>query len=144
MSTLLLLNGPNLARLGRRKPELYGTTTLEQIAARLRARAVEAGAELQAFQSNTEGELIDWIEQRFDAAGMIVNPGALMMTGYALRDTLEEFPGAVIEVHLSNVWAREPFRHHSVLSAVATGVVAGLGADGYDLALEALLRRVGQ
>ncbi|HWA88596.1 MAG TPA: type II 3-dehydroquinate dehydratase [Rhizomicrobium sp.] len=139
MREILLVNGPNLSRLGQRKPEIYGTDTAADIRARLERLAERRASTLTAFQSNHEGEIIDFIEAHFGALAMIVNPGALMMSGWALRDTLEEFPGYVIEVHISNIYARETFRHRSLLSAVVDGQVCGLGTLGYDLALDYLL-----
>lgn len=139
MNTLLLLNGPNLGRLGQRKPEIYGCTTLAQIEAMVTGVIAPAGWSLVSLQSNAESELIDCLERHRDAVGAIVNPGALMMAGWSLRDALEDFPTPWIEVHLSNVWTREAFRHVSVLSSLAAGVICGLGPMGYSLAAHALL-----
>ncbi|ASQ98217.1 MULTISPECIES: type II 3-dehydroquinate dehydratase [Streptomyces] len=140
MSELLLLNGPNLAQLGRRRPEIYGTTTLAGIEEMVR-KAVP-GHTVRAVQDECEGALVRAVHAAGDCAGAIVNPGALMMAGWSLRDALESFPAPWIEVHLSNVWAREEFRHHSVLSPLAAGVIAGLGADGYRVAALALLAKI--
>lgn len=141
---ILVLNGPNLNRLGKRQPDVYGTTTLDDIEQRLRERAEAAGAEIAFLQSNHEGELIDAAHEAADNSWpVIINPGGFTHTSVALRDALVELkdgPG-FIEVHISNVHAREPFRHHSYLSPVATGVIAGLGVDGYEMALDYFLRR---
>lgn len=140
---VLVLNGPNLNRLGKRQPEIYGETTLADIEARLKAYAGDR-AEIYFRQSNHEGVLIDAIHNAADNDWpVIINPGGYTHTSVALRDALVELqngPG-FIEVHISNVHAREPFRQHSFLSPIATGVIAGLGADGYELALEYFLRR---
>ena len=140
---ILLVHGPNLGRLGTRKPEIYGTMTLVDLTEGLRDEARTRGLALLEFQSNSEAAIIDFIEAHFEAAGMIINPGALMMAGWSLRDAVEEFPGPVIEVHLSNLWARERFRHRSVISPVVEGVIAGLGTKGYGLALSHLAARLG-
>ncbi len=142
MRQILLVNGPNLSRLGQRKPEIYGSDSLAGVRARLEKLAAARAVSLTAFQSNHEGAIIDFIEAHFTAAGLIVNPGALMMSGWALRDTLEEFGGRIIEVHISNIFARESFRHRSLLSAVTDGQICGLGTLGYDLALRYLLDSV--
>ena len=143
MSNLLLvLNGPNLNLLGVRDPQQYGTTTLVDIEQAVRRRASGAGFEVDFRQSNHEGELVEWIQQaRGSAAAVIINPAAYSHTSIAIRDALETLDCPIIEVHLSNIHAREPFRHHSHVSAVATGVIAGLGAQGYELAVEAVARR---
>lgn len=142
MNSLLLLNGPNLGILGRRQPEIYGTATLADIEATIAKRVAERGWDVVAIQRESEGELIHAIQDHYDAVGAIVNPGALMVAGWSLRDALANFPRPWIEVHLSNVWARESFRHESVISPLATGVIAGLGPLGYELAADALLRVV--
>jgi 3-dehydroquinate dehydratase II len=137
---ILVLHGPNLNALGRREPEVYGHTTLAQIDDALRERAAAGGAALLAFQSNHEGALIDLLQQEgWDADGIIINPGALTHYGLALRDALAALAAPIVEVHLSNVYRREPFRHTSVVAPVATGQIAGLGWRGYLLALEWLL-----
>lgn len=140
---VLVLNGPNLNRLGKRQPEIYGSMTLADIEERLKTRAGDR-AEIYFRQSNHEGVLIDAIHNAADNDWpVIINPGGYTHTSVALRDALVELqngPGFV-EVHISNVHAREPFRQHSFLSPIATGVIAGLGADGYELALEYFLRR---
>jgi 3-dehydroquinate dehydratase-2 len=139
MAHLLLLNGPNLNLLGTREPGLYGTVTLEQIVARLGHLAAELGHHLSAFQSNSEAELIDHIHKApaTHVAFIIFNPAAFTHTSVALRDALLGVKIPFIEVHLSNVHAREPFRHHSYFSDVAVGTIAGFGAVGYELALRA-------
>lgn len=140
MPELLLLNGPNLAQLGRRRPEIYGTATLAEIEEMVRKTA--AGYTVRAVQHECEGALVRAVHDAAGCVGAIVNPGALMMAGWSLHDALETFPAPWIEVHLSNVWAREAFRHQSVLSPIASGVIAGLGMDGYRVAALALLARI--
>ena len=140
---LLLLNGPNLGQLGTRRPEMYGTTTLVQIATMVRQTISPHGYGLRCVQDECEGQLVRAVHRNAGCAGAIINPGALMMAGWSLRDALETFPAPWIEVHISNVWARESFRHQSVLSPLASGVICGLGADGYRLAAEGLLRCLG-
>ena len=133
---VLVLNGPNLGSLGRREPEVYGTRTLADLEGLLTARAAELGIQLHCLQSNHEGQLIDWIER--EAVGtdaIIINPGALSHTSLALADALRGSAKPVIEVHISNVFAREPERHRMVTAAAAKGVISGLGFDAYLLAL---------
>lgn len=138
---ILLLNGPNLNLLGERNPDIYGKETLADIEKRLAEKAKTCGLTVRAIQSNSEGALIDAVHQaRKDCAGMIINPGAYSHTSIALRDAVETFSGPIVEVHLSNIYKREAFRHHSYISPLAAGVICGLGPQGYDLALEALLR----
>lgn len=140
---ILLLNGPNLNLLGERNVEIYGRDTLPDIEKRLIEKAKNAGQIMLTVQSNSEGEMIDAVHQaRKDCAGLIINPGAYSHTSIALRDAIECFTGPVIEVHLSNIYKREAFRHHSYISGVATGVICGLGPKGYDLALDALLKLI--
>ena len=136
---ILLVNGPNLNTLGRREPHIYGYETLDDIVARVEKRAAELGATIGAFQSNHEGALIDFIQQNAAGAeGLIINAGSLTHTSIGLRDCIAGSGLPAVEVHISNVHARETFRHHSYLSAVAKGVIVGLGWRGYIYALESL------
>ncbi|MBB4287534.1 type II 3-dehydroquinate dehydratase [Roseospira goensis] len=140
-ATILILNGPNLNLLGRREPAVYGRETLDTIAAACRERAEALGYAVDVRQSNHEGELIDWIQQTHaDVRGIILNAAGYTHTSVALADALRAVGLPVIEVHLSNVFARESFRHHSFIAPVARGVIAGLGSHGYLLALEAMAR----
>jgi 5-deoxy-5-amino-3-dehydroquinate dehydratase len=136
---LLLLNGPNLGILGRRETEIYGTDTLDDIEKSVAAEVADRGWQVTAFQSDAESALIGVLQDNYETVGAIVNPGALMIAGWSLRDALANYPRPWLEVHLSNVWAREKFRHESVLAPLASGVVVGLGALGYRLAARALL-----
>lgn len=139
MRKFLVLHGPNLNLLGSREPEVYGRQTLEEIDHMLQEWAEQRGCRVDTFQSNSEGALIDRIHEardRYD--GIVINPGAYTHYSIALRDALAAVPVPAVEVHLSNVHAREPFRRHSVISPVVRGVIAGLGPVGYRLALEAL------
>lgn len=138
---ILVLHGPNLNLLGTREPQVYGATTLDQINAGLVEHAAQRGATLSAFQSNHEGVLVDRVHAaRLDGTTFIViNPGAFTHTSVALRDALAGVALPFIEVHLSNVHKREPFRHHSYFSDIAEGVIVGLGAKGYRLAVDAAL-----
>jgi 5-deoxy-5-amino-3-dehydroquinate dehydratase len=138
MTDVLLLNGPNLGTLGTRQPEIYGHTTLAQIEEQVRDRLAAAGFGLRAEQHDCEGDMLKALRRHADTAGAIVNPGALMIAGWSLRDALAAYPSPWVEVHLSNVWAREPFRHTSVISPLAVGVVAGFGAHSYVLGADAL------
>lgn len=141
---VLVLNGPNLNRLGKRQPDVYGSETLEDVVTRLGRTAAERGVELECRQSNHEGALIDWVHEAADGGWpVIINPGGLTHTSVALRDALAEVADGAgfIEVHISNVHSREELRHHSYLSPLAIGVIAGLGTTGYDLALDYLVRR---
>jgi len=134
---ILVLHGPNLNMLGTREPHIYGTTTLADIDAALRVRAAELAIELHTAQSNHEGVLIDTIQmEALRSNGIIINPGAFTHYSYALRDAIAGAKLPAIEVHLSNVYARETFRHHSVIAPIATGQITGLGWRGYVLALE--------
>ena len=136
--TVLVVHGPNLNLLGTREPEVYGATTLADIDADLAARAPGLGVDVVAFQSNHEGALIDRVQAaRGEAAAIIINPGGYTHTSVALRDALAAVALPVIEVHLSNVHAREEFRHRSLIAPIAKGQIVGLGAIGYRLALEA-------
>lgn len=140
---LLVLHGPNLNLLGEREPAVYGTTTLAEIDARLSELAGRLGARVSAFQSNHEGALIDRLQaSRRECQGVILNPGGLTHTSVALRDAVGGLPLPAIEVHLSNVHQREAFRRHSYLADVVVAQISGLGARGYELALEALVERL--
>ncbi len=142
MVAVHVLNGPNLNLLGTREPGTYGAVTLAGVEDRLRRRAEAAGVDLRFRQTNFEGELVTFIQEAgLAGAGIVINAGAYTHTSVALRDAIKGVDALAIEVHISNVHAREEFRHHSVVSAVATGVIAGLGVDGYRLALEHLARR---
>lgn len=137
---ILVLNGPNLNLLGSREPEIYGRATLAEAEAAARRVAEAAGASLEWRQSNHEGVLIDWIQAaREGADGLAINPGGLTHSSIALADALAAFPGPIVEVHLSNIHRREPFRRRSFVSAVATGVLCGFGIRGYVLAVTVLL-----
>ncbi|GAB2695395.1 type II 3-dehydroquinate dehydratase [Kitasatospora kifunensis] len=141
---MLLLNGPNLGILGQREPEIYGTETLADIEKAVAEEVSGAGWEVRSIQRESEGELVSAIhEHRLSSVGAIVNPGALMIAGWSLRDALAAYPQPWVEVHLSNVWAREQFRHESVIAPLAGGVVVGLGAFGYRLGARALLHLTG-
>lgn len=141
---MLVLSGPNLDRLGRREPAIYGKTTLEEIHRDLASVAAGAGASVDCRQSNHEGDLIDWIGEAADRghAGILINPGALTHTSYALYDALLAAGIPAVEVHLSNPEAREPFRRRSRIAPACVGKVAGFGARSYVLALTALLERL--
>lgn len=139
---ILVLHGPNLNLLGTREPDVYGTLTLAQIDADLNKLALDAGSTMQSFQSNHEGALIDRVQAARDDGTqfILINPAALTHTSVALRDALAAVAIPFIEVHLSNIHQREAFRHHSYFSALAVGVICGLGADGYRLALTHALK----
>ncbi|MFC3963584.1 type II 3-dehydroquinate dehydratase [Nocardia jiangsuensis] len=139
---ILVLNGPNLNMLGTRQPEVYGSDTLDDVVALCRSTAERYGREITAFQSNSEGALIDRIHAaRGVESGIVINPGGLTHTSVALRDALAIPELPIVEVHISNVHAREEFRHHSYVSPIATAVVAGMGVFGYAAAVEFLIRR---
>lgn len=144
MATILVLNGPNLNLLGLREPEHYGHATLNDIHERLEQQVTNTGHRLDFRQSNAEHELIEWIHQAFreGVAYILINPAAFTHTSIAIRDALLGTGIPFIEVHLSNVHAREPFRSHSYFSDKAVGVIAGLGAQGYELALQAAVRQL--
>ena len=140
---VLVLNGPNLNMLGIREPATYGSSTLADIEKLCVTEGKSAGLEVTCRQSNIEGELVTWIQQalgKFDA--VVINPGAYSHTSIAIADAFRAVALPVVEVHLSNIYAREPFRHHSYVSPVATGVICGLGAAGYRLALHALAEKL--
>jgi 3-dehydroquinate dehydratase-2 len=140
---VLVLNGPNLNMLGVREPGTYGTQTLADIEKMCRAEGKKLGLTVTCKQSNREGELVEWIQQALGTAeAIILNPGGYSHTSVAIHDAIRAVGLPVVEVHLSNIHAREPFRHHSYVSAVALGVICGLGAAGYRLALSALAEKL--
>jgi 3-dehydroquinate dehydratase-2 len=139
MKPIFVINGPNLNRLGKREPEIYGTTTLAEIEAMCREAAEQTP--LRFHQSNFEGEIVGWIQEAIDEdAGIIINPAALSFTSIAILDALKMLRGPIIELHLSNIHRRETIYHNSLVSKVATGVIAGLGANGYTIAVRAMLK----
>jgi len=141
--TVYVLNGPNLNLLGKRQPEIYGHETLADVEAACRRAGEQLGLAIRFHQSNREYELIDWVhEAREDAAGIVINPAAFTHTSVALLDALKTCDFPIFEVHISNVHQRESFRHHSYVSLAATGVIAGLGTQGYTLALQRLARLI--
>lgn len=141
MTKILLINGPNLNRLGKREPAHYGTTTLKDIELGLQKQADELQVELSCFQSNYEGAIIDQLYEAEDNGvnGIIFNPGAFTHYSYAIRDAIAGIDAPVIEVHISNIHARESFRHQSVTAAVSAGQIVGLGVQGYNLAMQAIV-----
>jgi 3-dehydroquinate dehydratase-2 len=139
---ILLVNGPNLNLLGGREPDIYGNQTLVDIEAETRSFLEGQGCQLIAFQSNHEGALIDFLHGNADADYLIINPGGLSHTSVALRDALTGTEMPFIEIHISNIHARDSFRHHSFLSAIADGVIVGCGVLGYRLAAELILQRI--
>lgn len=143
MAIISLLHGPNLNLLGQREPHIYGTATLDDVVAVATAAAAVHGHEVEAFQSNHEGALVDAIHAaRGRAAAIVINPGAFTHYAWSIHDALSAFAGPVVEVHISNPNAREPWRHTSVVAPVATGSIMGLGIHGYELAVEAIARRL--
>jgi 3-dehydroquinate dehydratase-2 len=141
MKPIYVLNGPNLNLLGQREPQIYGHTTLAEIRERCVARAAELGHQVEFRQTNFEGALVESVQQaRTDAAGIIINPAGYTFTSIALLDALKMFDGPKIELHITNVHARESIYHNSLISRAATGVMMGFGADGYELAIEAMSR----
>jgi len=141
MHSVVILNGPNLNLLGKRQPEIYGSETLDDVAAACRTLGAELGLSVELRQSNHEGTIVDQIhEARQNAAAIVINPGAYTHTSIAILDALNTFEGPVIEVHISNIHKRESFRHHSYVSLRADGVIAGLGTQGYELAVRRVAR----
>jgi 3-dehydroquinate dehydratase-2 len=137
-----VLNGPNLGRLGTREPSVYGATTYAELAADCLRAGKELGLDVEVRQTDAEAQMLGWLHAAADeGAAVVLNPGAWSHYSYALRDACTQLRAPLIEVHISNIHAREEFRHHSVISAVATGVICGLGVDGYRMALEHLSRR---
>ena len=136
MRKVLVVNGPNLNLLGRREPEVYGTVTLDDINTKLQSCADELKLEVKFFQSNSEGAIIDFLHKEgFDADGLIINAGALTHYSYAIRDAITSVGIAAIEVHLSNIYSREEFRHKSVIAPICQGHIVGFGAEGYFMAI---------
>ncbi len=143
MSRVLVLNGANLNRLGTREPEKYGTTTHAELVARLEAVGAELGQQVEVRQTDSEAELLGWVHEAADGpVPVVINAAGWTHTSVVLRDALATVDAPVVEVHITNIHAREPFRHHSYVSAVADGVVAGLGVFGYEAALRYLADRV--
>ena len=141
-TAIWVLNGPNLGRLGTREPEVYGSTTHADLAAMCEQAGKDLGLTVQVRQTDAEHQMLAWLHEAADAgAAVVLNPGAWSHYSYALRDACAMLRAPLVEVHISNVHARESFRHHSVVSAVATGVIVGLGVDGYRLALEYLAKQ---
>ena len=138
-ATIHILNGPNLNLLGRREPDIYGNVTLDDIKAACRDHASRLACETTFRQTNSEGELVGWLHEADGSTGVVLNAGAYTHTSVALHDAILAIGTPVIEVHLSNVYAREPFRHRSMLAPVARGVICGLGTDSYLLAMNALV-----
>ena len=142
IKAIYVLNGPNLNRLGTREPEIYGRTTLSEVEAM--CREAVPGQPIEFRQSNREYEIIEWVHEAIDeGAGIIINPAAFTFTSMAIMDSLKMFPGPIIELHISNIHRREPIYHRSYVSPVATAVIAGLGTDGYAVAVRAMCAMVG-
>jgi 3-dehydroquinate dehydratase II len=140
MKPIHILNGPNLNLIGEREPEIYGSDTLASIEKDLRAQAAEAGLDIVFRQSNHEGVLVDWIQEaRHKASALILNAGAYTHTSIAILDALRAFSPPIVEIHLSNIFKREAYRHHSFVSPAATGIICGFGARSYSLALAAIV-----
>ena len=137
MATLFILNGPNINLLGQREPGIYGGAGLDEIEAQCRKHATDFDVEFR--QTNSEGELVDWIQEASQSAGIILNAGAYTHTSIAVHDAVRAVEAPVIEIHLSNVFARESFRHHSYISSVAAGVICGFGVNSYILAIDAII-----
>ncbi len=145
MARYLLINGPNLNLLGSRSPDTYGAMTLAEIESLVTEKGKEMGVQVGCYQSNSEGEIVDYLQSNSGGAlGIIVNPGALTHYGYSLRDALEDTRLPIVEVHLSNIYAREEWRRHSVISEISRGQVSGLGWRGYLAALEFLTALAGE
>lgn len=143
MALITILNGPNLNLLGKREPEIYGHATLDDVKALCGARCEALGHDMRFLQSNAEHELIDWIHAaRDEAAAIVINPAAFTHTSVALRDALSAFEGPIAEIHISNVHAREEFRHHSYVSAIADTVICGAGIAGYGFGIEAVAAKI--
>ncbi|RMX08757.1 3-dehydroquinate dehydratase [Corticibacter populi] len=141
--TIWFLNGPNANLYGLDANQVYGQESFPTLQARCEAKAAALGLELRFEQSNWEGQLVDWIQQaRGTVSGIIINAAGLTYSSVPILDALQSFPGKIIEVHMSNIWRRESFRHHSYISKAADGVIAGLGGDGYELAIEAIARLI--
>ncbi len=137
---ILILNGPNLNRLGKREPHIYGSTTLAEVEAMCRARAESRGHTISFHQSNSEAQIIDWIHDGIDdACGIIINPAAFTHTSVAILDALNQVHTPIIELHISNPHKREPFRQHSFVTHAATALICGLGVIGYPVAVEAMI-----
>ena len=141
---IMIVNGPNLNLLGIREPEIYGRDTLDDIRSACESHGATLGLEIDLRQSNSEGTLIDWIQEaRGACAGLIINPAAYTHSSVAIMDALQVLDAPVVELHLSNIFKRETFRHHSYVSPVAAGLICGFGAHGYILALDAMARLIG-
>lgn len=140
---VLVVHGPNLNLLGTREPEVYGSTTLAEIDNGLKAQAKDLGCEVECYQSNHEGQILDRVQEaRGSADGILINPAGLTHSSVSLRDALAAVELPIVEVHLSNVFAREEFRHHSYVSGIAVGIISGFGPDSYRLGLEALIHNL--